>query len=512
MGDSQTFRVLSLDDDTVLLNPILPDEDGYLDTTEPSVRVPTNGYESSVEQVVSLLEPGHVLRANLETAGGTPRFAAVEHLGGLTLVELDARQVPYGIDDTDFPEIQGPTGDRDAVRRSFSDIESLPSDIDGVGELVIQPVPEHDETPWREFRNGTDSESVYGRFKTVAGRPSEVLAGNPRGQPYRYALLFAEERTELARRVRAQYGYLYDDNFRLTPTWDSSHLIDEDKLPSVPSADPKAVFAPEVNVHSSNIPDRFGRETIELLAELVYVGSQFEIGFSDEDTNALDTDAVESHDPSDLVQSSASIRTAYKYYTALVTHIYDQRQENPDTDIDALVDDGILPPPELLYRADVLFTTRIAELEAYFEKMRQVTIEAYVANQYAGATPEVQEAVRQEFEVEGFPRTIRHILYDLETQLDDLEEVLKITPYLADTKWTSDGLVYEIEAKEKAYGFVRDHQETVSDNFTPAELGGEDPGLFQTFLGRLGKRHDWLDTSSLGAMGGLLSQFEENLR
>jgi len=36
--------------------------------------------------------------------------------------------------------------------------------------------------------------------------------------------------------------------------------------------------------------------------------------------------------------------------------------------------------------------------------------------------------------------------------------------------------------------------------------------VFMLVLGRLGSRHDWLDTSALGTMGTMLTQFGDQMR
>jgi hypothetical protein len=90
--------------------------------------------------------------------------------------------------------------------------------------------------------------------------------------------------------------------------------------------------------------------------------------------------------------------------------------------------------------------------------------------------------------------------------------VLKVSDQVATAEKEDNGFRYRLPADEKAYELIKRHQDHVSDNLTPAELGGEGSEVFMLVLGRLGSRHDWLDTSALGTMGTMITQFGDQMR
>lgn len=510
MENLDMFRILSISKDIIVLNPVSRESDRFVDREEEAVEVNHTEADSEITQVVSFLEPGHLVQATIIESGGSYRFNSLEHRGGMDLIELDPRTIPYVLEDCwerDERCVEG-----EDFRVPLSAIDSCEISNKFTGELVVRAVPESDTASWPAFRRGEDAESVYGGFETESGVPEEVFIGNPHGEPYWYAILFPEFKTNLAKRIRTQYGHLYDDHYLPNPACDLSRLIDTDKLPDDPDREPKAVFGPDYHVHSSRIPERFGQDTVTLLAEFMYYGSQFEFALFDDSETTLDPDQALTYSPDDIIRSKASLMTTYRFYTSLLTSLQDSVEDNPEADVEALVAEGTIPAPELLYRTRIKFISLIHEFESYLQKMEQVPIEAYLVEQFSGSTPAEQLELRAQYDVEGFPLMIRHALFDLERQLDDLKDILKVADYVATTEWTDTGLVYDIQAAQKAYDFVTQHQESTSDGMMPAEIGGDDPGVFTTLMGRLSRRHDWLDTSSMGAMGDLFSSFGDIMR
>jgi hypothetical protein len=510
MGITGTFRILSVEHGTISLNPISREGDRFVEQEEEALDVDYTKADSEITQVVSFLEPGHLVQATVIESDGAYRFDSLEHRGGMDLIELDPRTIPYVLEDC--WELDERCVEGEDFRVPLSAIDPLEDTDTFTGELVVRAVSESDTSSWLAFRRGGGAEAVYGGFETETGVPEEVFIGNPHGASYWYAILFPEFKTNLAQRIRAQYSHLYDDHYRPNPTCDLSRLIDESKLPDDPDQEPKAVFGPDYHVHSSRIPERFGQDTVILLAEFMYYGSQFEFGLFDDSETTLNPDQALTYSPDEIIRSRSSLMTTYRFYTSLLTSLHDSVEEYPETDIETLVAEGTIPDPELLYRTRIKFNSLVHEFESYLQKMEQVPIETYLVEQFSGSTPEEQLELRDQYEVEGFPLMIRHVLHDLEQQLDDLKEVLKVADYVATTEWTDAGLVYDIQAEQKAYDYVTQHQESTSDGMMPADLGGDDPGVFMTLMGRLSRRHDWLDTSSMGAMGGLLSSFGEAMR
>jgi hypothetical protein len=510
--DTNLFRVLEVNSEAVTLNPIFS-EDGVLrDRDEPTLTVTITDSETDTGQVVSLLEPGHVINAAIEHSP-EPRFTAIEHRGGFDLIELDSRTVPYII--TEF-WAQEESPSKDELRG-----ESLSVPLDAVSgefttqapsaELHIQFASDTPDHSWEDFTQGNSSESVYGAFDTRDGRPTEVFIGNPDGEQYWYAILFDADQTRVAKQTRAQFGYLYDDQYISNPAWDLSHIINAAELPDEPDENPKAIFHPEYNVHSSKIPSRFGSDTVQLIAEFLFVGTQFEMSFSNQSLDHLDPDQALTTTVEELGSQSPDIISMYKFYVSLLTGIYEVVQDNPDTEIETLVNNGVIPQPDVLYRAHHQLISLIHGIESYFEKMRQVPIEKYVVDAFSGDIPG-EEEFKKKYNISGFPLTIRFVLRDLEYQVDDIKEILKVSGYIADVEQTESGLAYNIMAEEKAYNFAKKHQDTISDNMTPDEFGGESRGVFLTMFGRLEQRYNWIEPSSMGPVGELFSSFTDELK
>lgn len=514
MVDSDIFRVLHVTEDELVVNPISEENGRFVDTAADAIPVERTTADPNVAQVLSFVEPGHLLRGPLVESDSSYRFESVEHRGGFSLVEIDPKVIPYLVQSYWDQEPEHDRAHRrDNVRIApLSALDAFEDDDEFCGELVIKPRSNPETHTWDEFRQGVGSEAVFGGFEATDRKPQEVFIGNPAGEAYWYCLLFPEYRSDPARRVQAQVGFLYDDQYLPTPTWESGALIDPEKLPEDIQHDPKGVFAPGSQVHSSAIPERFGYDTVELLAELVYVGAQFEATLSSGMGDSLDPDEAFSYSPGEVSDATVSVLTAYRFYTTVLINLYECLDDIGDVTVESALEDGVLPDPELLYRAQLKFTSHVYELKAYLEKMRQVPVEEYVVEQFKGAMPDKKKQLREEFGVEGFPLMIRHILYDIERQLGTLTDVLKVSDYVATAEQTDDGFRYEISAEEQAYEFLKRHQDRVSEHLTPAELGGEGSEVFMLVLGRLGRRHDWLDTSSLGPMGMLFTQMDGAMR
>lgn len=508
MTDSSLFRVLECSSEYVTLNPISQKGTRFVDEVDDPVDIDITNIDTSIEQTVSLLDPGHVIKAGVTESDGTHRFTSIEHRGGFTLIELDSRTVPYIIDEYWESE-------KESTRERFTDDNFVAPltqiAADSQGELFIQFSSAFDDDSWKEFIQGTESESVYGGFHTMSGEPVEVSIGNPDGEPYWYALLFAKEGSTVARRIRAQYGYLYDDHYIPNPTWDLSELIDAEQVPEDPDMTPKSVFRPEHSVHSNLIPPRFGSDTIELLAELVYVGSQFKMSMLGGSSDDLDLSQPFSHTPVEIASQDPSLIKSYKFYTSLLISIYECVQNNPNKNIQTLVENDTLPDPELLYRAHIFFTSTLHGIESYLEKMEQVPVEEYVVSRIQGGlNPELEKKV-DDFNLADLPSTIRYLLHDWGAVLEEFREILKIAPHVADVEETETGLLYNIQAEKKAYDFINTHQDRISDHLIPADLGGEDPGVFMPLLGRLEQRHNWLTTSSISPMGEMFDTLKDDL-
>jgi len=438
MGNSNLFRVLDVDAETVTVNPILDEGGKFSDHDEAPVTVSTTESKEDIAQVVSLLSPGHVISATI-TRSSPHQFSTLEHRGGATLVELDPRTVPYLI--TEFwAQNKSPSPEElrdEELVVPFEELVEEPAAQELNGELHIQFSSETSTQSWANFTQGTGSESVYGSFETRDGKPTEIFIGNPDGERYGYAVLFAAERTAVAKQIRAQYGHLYDDQYLPNPAWNLSTIIDGSALPDDPDKNPKEIFHPDYNVHSSTLPSRFGSDTIQLIAELVFVGTQFEMTFS-EPSEHFDPDHALTSTVDDLDTEPPDIVTMYKFYIALLTGIYDAVGGNPDTDIQSLIDDGVIPAPEVLFRTHQQFVSQVHSLEAYFEKMRHVPIEQYVADLFSGEKPWEAE-FKAQFDIDGFPLMIRFILQDLEKQLDEINEILTVAQYIADAERTANG-------------------------------------------------------------------------
>lgn len=511
MEDSNLFRVLEVDSETVTLNPILDEDGGFRDRDEPSITVTTADSDEDIAQVVSLLESGHVIAATI-TRSPENRFTDIEHRGGATLTKLDSRTVPYIITEY-FAQKDSPSQDElhgEGLTIPLGRISEQISAQDSDGEVHLRFPSDASGHSWDDFTQGADSESVYGSFDTRDGKPTEVFIGNPDGERYWYAILFNEEQTTLARQVRAQYGYLYDDQYIPNPAWDLSHIIDTSELPDDPDENPKAIFHPDYTVHSSTIPPRFGSDTIQLIAELIFVGSQFEMTLSKQPSEHFNPDQALNATVEDITDESPDIVTTYKFYVALLTGIYDHVQNNPETDVAALIDDGTIPTPDVLYRTHLKFASQIHSLESYFEKMRQVPIEKYVVDLFSGDKPWEPE-FKARFDIDGFPLMIRFVLQDLEKQLDEIKEILTVAEYIVDVEHTTSGLAYNIMAEQKAYNFAKQHEESISDHMMPGDLGGKDRSVFLTLSGRLERRYNWIDSSAMGAMGELFSSLTDEL-
>jgi hypothetical protein len=514
MDDSNLYRVLQVAEDTLTANPIEEEEGRFVDAPSEAVQIANGSENASVAQILSFVEPGHVLRGTLTQSNSSYEFATIEHRGGFSLVELDALTVPYLVRNywEQDPQHDTPSVGETAHVAPLSDLADDVDDSTFCGELVIQSPSCSEADSWKDFRQGVGGEEAYGGFKTTAGRPEEVFIGSPAGDSYWYAILFPEDRSVLARRVRAQVGYLYDNHYVPNPAWDSAALINPEKLPDDLDENLKGIFAPGFNVHSSAIPERFGRDTVELLAELVYVGSQFEATLTSSMGDALNLDDPISYAPADVRDATVSVVMAYRFYTSLLIDLYERVRDIREKTVEGAVEDGLLPAPELLYQARLKFESQIHETRAYLEKMQQVPLEAYVVERFKGAMPDNKKQLRAEYGVEGLPLMIRHILHDIEHQLDTLTDVLKVSDGVATAVQRNNELHYELRANEEAYELIKRHQDHVSDHLTPAELGGEGLEVFMLVLGRLGRRHDWLDTSALGEMGAMLTQVDDMMR
>jgi hypothetical protein len=514
MEDESLYRILDVTENRLEIVPITEKNGQIVDTDSDIVQVTNRSENTSVSQVLAFVEPGHIVKGTLLESGSSYQFETVEHRGGFSLVEVDAMSVPYLVQN--YWE-QKSNVDRASTIETvhlapLSEIDNYSDVNEFSGELVIQSPLCSEADSWEEFRQGVGGEETYGEFKTISGRPNEVFIGCPAGESYWYALLFPEDRSPPARRVRAQAGYLYDDYYVSNPSWDSAALINKEKLPEKIDEKPKGVLAPGYTVHSSAIPERFGRNTVELLAELVYVGSQFEQTIFSTTDDSLNKNDYTSYEPSDVKDATVSIIETYQFYTKILIEIYEVFVGTGEKTTEGAIDDGLLPPPELLYQARLKFDSQLHEMRAYIKKMRKVPIDKYVIEQFKGMVPDDKKNLRAEYGVEGFPLMIRHILYDIDQQLDTLSDVLKVSDQVATAEKEDNGFRYRLPADEKAYELIKRHQDHVSDNLTPAELGGEGSEVFMLVLGRLGSRHDWLDTSALGTMGTMITQFGDQMR
>lgn len=511
MENSRLFRVFDRSEERIKLNPVTRDDQEVIEAGGELKDIAVGPYEPGVEKILSLVEPGHLIRATIDTSTDPARFESIEHQGGFTLEELDNRFVPYII--RKYWEMDESPGESEEVEQQstipLSSIEAPNQEADFIGELIINPTSAPEAPLWDELKQGIDSESMFGEFEAISERPEEVFIGKSSEDAYWYVLLFPAERTTIARRIRAQYGELHDDKYLPNLAWDLSKLVNMQNLPNHPDNDPLEIFASDVRVSHDALPPQFGSKTIELITELVYVGSEFELTLLGGESDSLDTENPLTYSAEEFLTTEPGLINTYRFYTTLLTEIFEHHQVHPDTDVELLIAQDVLPSPELLYRAEHRLISLIAEFEAYFKKMRQVPVESYVVNKFSGASPRIQREINEEFHVEGFPLTIRHILYDLEFQLEDISEVLKIGPYVANAKRTRSGFQYEIQAEQKAYYFIQQHQEKISDHLTPADLGGKGTGIFMDTLGRIGQRHNWLDISSLGGIGALLGQSGE---
>jgi len=514
MGDEHLYRILDVTENQLAIVPITKKNEQFVSTGSDIVRVTNKSEDTSVSQVLSFVEPGHIVKGTLLESRSSYQFETIEHRGGFSLVEIDAMSVPYLVQNywEQKSNVDRASTSETVHVASLSEIDNYEGANKFSGELVIQTPSCSEADSWEEFRRGVGGEEAYAEFKTTSGRPNEVFIGCPAGESYWYTLLFPEDRSPPARRVRAQVGDLYNDYYVPNPSWDSTALINKEKLPENIDEKPKGVFAPGYTVHSSAIPERFGRNTVELLAELVYAGSQFEQTFFSTMGDSLNKDDCTSYDPADVRDATVSIVETYQFYTTILIEIYNVFVSMGEKTTEDAIDDGLLPSPELLYQARLKFDLQLHEMRAYIKKMEQVPIEKYVVEQFKGMVPDEKKNLRVDYGVEGLPLMIRHILYDIEQQLDTLSDVLKVSDRVATAEQGHNGFRYRLPADEEAYELIKRHQDHVSDHLTPAELGGEGSEVFMLVLGRLGSRHDWLDTSALGTMGTMLTQFGDQMR
>lgn len=500
------FRVLETAATEVKLVPI--DSERSDSIGEQPVVVNTEDCDGDIFQVVSVLEPGHLISAEIDSSVEDRQFRSIRHLGGFSLVELPPFSIPQAVSEyANFVTESG--GSLEGVFRSL--IDGAGKEVQNVGDAIGEMVvcfPGEKHPAWDALREGQEAESIYGEFHELDGAPAEVFIGRSPGSDYCYAVLFREERSTLARQIRATQGFLYDDQFVRSPYWDGSALVDEALLPEDIEANLGELI--DHNIAVRNLPSRFGRQSIELITEFLTVCSQFEL--VSRDMGELEFERARSYTAAEFREATPTLWGSYRFYRTLLTEISNVSQSNPGGSIHELQEQGKVPAPELLYRSKQAFEIEVSRYQAYFDKMEQVPLEKYLVDSFAGSPPVSRRELRDKYGTEGLPMLFRAVLHDSAFVLDEMKDLLKVSDYVVRAIKEDDEYRYDAPMKEKAIRFATQHEQRMRKHLIPMDMGGEDPAIFTFLLGRLQKRYPWLDSSALGPGGTIMNELGNQLR
>jgi hypothetical protein len=516
MTDEQLFRVLRVKESVIELDAVVNDGETISDGAEPPIEITLEGVETDAEPIVSLLEPGHLIRGAVTEGKESLSLTSVEHRGGFTLRRLDHRLIP-------FPAIDADTTNEAGTRLKQGGGHQIQPLYDGdlwitdespLGELHLIPEIGDSVPSWEAFERGDSSEAIYGGFASLEGRPAEVFIGNPAASDYWFVILLQEENTELSKNIRTQTGEYFDDRYRVDPALAVENLIDETKIPDELEKNPSDLLDDEYPIRSNHVPDRFGRETTMVIAEFLTVSAQFTHILVDSGTEGFDIDTAIESPPEELNFEAEPIHVVYERYAEPLQTVYERANSDP-----GFVENGsfVVKKPrvaKLLRYVRQVLEAKIYQIESYLLKLDSVSLDDYVIPDVRGEEPVSRAELREMVghDMSGINVHIWRVLYDIRFQLDNLKNILRIGDKLTSVRQTDGEWQYVVVRNEKLYAAIEQHQKLVEQKQKPDDLGGEGLSLLLFLIGRLKKRHPWLELGSLGTFGELGDKFATSMR
>lgn len=506
MDGEHTFRVLSIDEERgqIQLDPIEESNDEFLDASG-DVRTVLTESNADVETVISFLSPGHVVRATLED-GSPGRITSIEHRGGAELRDLDPRTVPLvirsfadGHDDVpDIFEPQPQESNLVAARLRDQSVVDPLAEKPTIGEMYVCVPSKDGDRSWGEFREGEQSESIYGSFRSMDGSPAEILVGNPQDRSYWYALTFKDEGSTVAQKVLAQFGYLYNDHYRPDPSISLTRALEEEHLPANPDENPRNLLGESYQgIPDSWIPERAGQGTIDMLAEFLLMVREVDFfgSFDSFDPAQVTVDDYESY--------STTLYNLFHFHVQLVQEIYQSTSDGAE--LDDLIASDEIPSAELFAKSSFRTASRIHRLESYLDRMDQVEIEMYVHDFY-NQSDGLKEMSDYDFD-DGVPNRMRESLDEMRELVEDFQKAFEMSGMVVQPNVSNGEVTYELRLNEDAFDYVNDFMSGLLEDSMGMTPGGEhDPeeanlDTARVLGGQITQRYDWLDPAASGPMG-----------
>jgi hypothetical protein len=445
MTTQSLFRVLERDQQSreFLLLELAETTDGTIAAmnTDP-IRVSTESDDDDVEYILELLSPGHLLYATLD--GPKPyEIIDIEHHGGVTLELLDPWLPPYlalNIWHDRQERENSPQQERVVELITEEDNVDPLSTPTPVGEitLIFTDKPRSVGSKREFFRSG-DIESFLQEFEEMAGDPMEVLAADPHGLPFWCVLAFDSEQSSVAQKVRAQYGSRPNEEFIPNPLFNIHDTTGQTEEPTNPDQNPRQVIGNEYQgLPEDMIPDKTGQGTLKLIRELIAMADGFSLrGFAGSSMGEDDSPSLQSvstFSPSQYSNVVETIGDALIGYIRLTMQIYQTAESSSKNDPEALVNEGILPNPELLMRADQLLRQYLALHQGFTQKMESVDIRDYVPDIFGSYSEAKQRELKKKHpHLEPLPETLetlvdqqRNTLEIFEINLEDCKKIVDV--------------------------------------------------------------------------------------
>lgn len=508
MGSQGTFRVLSIDEERgqLRLDPIGESNNEFLDGSG-DVRTVSTESNADVETVISVLSPGHAVRARLEDEDPS-RITTIEHRGGAELRELDQRTVPFVVGSfidghDDIPDIfeSQPEESRLVVARlrDQSVVDPL-AEKPTIGEMYICVPSEDGDRSWEAFRGGEQSESIYGSFRSIDGNPAEILAGNPQGRSYWYALIFKDEGTTMAQNVLAQFGYLYNDNYNSDPSVNVIRAVEEKHLPANPDETPRDLLGESYQrMPNSFFPERAGQDTIDMLGEFLLMIREVDFfGSLDSfEPNQVTVDQYESY--------NATLYNLFNLHVQIVQEIYQSASD--ESEASDLIPDSEIPSAELFVKSSFRIASRIHRLESYLDRMQQVEIEVYVHDLYTEGDRGLREQLAKNDIHDSVPNRMRVTFDEMRELVEDFKKAFEMSEMVVQSDISNGAAGYDFVLNDDAFEYLNDFMMGFIENSTQMapgiEYDSEEVNLdtARVLTGQITQRYDWLDPAASGPVG-----------
>lgn len=492
MTTQSLFRVLSQypESKEFLVQELTETTDGTTVATGTApIRVSSESDVDDVEFTLSLLSPGHLLYATLE---GTEPYDVVdiEHRGGVTFELLNLWLPPYLAMDIwrDYEEDKSETQQGQIVQpiESEEDIDPL-SPSDPIGESTLVFTDESDLLVSQEvFHQRRNIESFLQEFQDLPGEPMEVLAADPYGVPFWCVLAFDSEDSSIAQKIKSQYGSCQNGEFISNPLFSIRDSTGHAQKPTNPENPRQVIGEDYQDIPAEMIPDKTGRATIELIRELITMSKGFSLnglveymslGEGDSSLSLEDVNTLSGDQYSDAIET---IGDAFIGYIRITMQIYEIVSSASVSDPKKLLNQGNIPDPEILDRAEKIFNQYFALHHGFNRKIENINIREYVPDMLS----HMDKSARRKFkkqqphfdpipdELENLATQQRDTLDTFKTTINECKTIVNINTTGSETQYDLPVVSNQSTNKYKEFKQIRDEGDTALDQI-PEEFKNE---------------------------------------